>query len=673
MRKIGRKLILAFLVPVCMIICLGIISYKKAAESIISNYEKTSSQAVEMTAGYIDVGLNTVKNTVLQYSIDETIGEYVSGFYEYDMTKYMKVHKELQQMVRTKSQTDEFISGINILCDDAYSVLQVSKKEEGLYSAFKSALQQQNISGKKSGYWIAMHTDIDDKIGTSPEEYVSSYVMENGNSCIVADVSKEKIKEILKKLQLPGSAFISYVVEEGQMYCLEQDKEQDTYELLLQPSDDYIKEARDSEVATGMKYINYKGEKALFLYSKVGDNGSMVCAVVPQTAIISGAREIAATTIWAVVIACILSILIGLGISKGIVTTIHHFNQVLDKVSNGRLDVVAKVKRKDEFFWLAEKMNQMIHNTKNLIERVSEVASCVEGASNQVSQSTTQIVEGAQNIHDTMTNVEQAIHTQAYDAQNCLVSMECLSQYIQEVEGATQSSCTTMDTTRAIVSSGAKTVSDLSQTMDQTRVVTAKIRNNVDDLIRETNVVSRAISVIDEIAKQTNLLSLNAAIEAARVGEKGKGFAVVAEEIGKLANDSREAAMQITQAVETMSEQGKTTMDSVLQTDDIVGSQVKVTEEAKEVFTEIIRAFEIYEADLTRISQNINQMEAKRAETLSAIESISALLEETAASATSVTEVIETQKQSTESVAQDCTTLDEYTKTFKDAMSQFQF
>lgn len=676
MRKISRKLILAFLVPVCMIICLGVISYEKASKAIISNYEKTSIQAVEMTAEYMNVGLNTVKSTVLQYVMDEKVGEYLSGFYQYDMTKYMQVYKELMQTFRTKSQTDEFISSISIISDDVYSILQVDKKEEGLYSKFLESMATQKIEENvKTGCWIADHSDIDDSLGTKKTEYAASYVMGIGNkkACILADIKREKIQEILLKLQLPGNDYVSYVVEDSQMYCLENTSDQSERILTETESYDYILKARASENSSGMEYIDHNGKKALFLYSKVGDSGSMVCAVIPETAILLGAKDIQKTTLIIVIFASILSIAIGTFISRGIAKTIRSFNMVLNKVSSGDLNVEAKVRRKDEFLVLAQNMNHMIHNTKKLIEQVSQVGSSVDVSSNQVATATEDIVEGAQNIYNTMATVEQGIHTQAMDAQNCLLSMEKLSQHIGEVESATKSSISMMNNAKKVMGSGLHTVAALTESMEQTRAITNQIRMNVNNLVQETKVVSKAVAIIDEIAEQTNLLSLNAAIEAAHVGEKGKGFAVVANEIGKLANDSKDAALQITNAIQTMSDKGKTTTISVEETNHIVDNQVEVVKETKNVFDDMARTYEIYEENLKLTSENIVRMEDKRAETLGAVESISALLEETAASATYVCEIIDKQKEVTESVSKDCVTLNEHTKSLKEAINQFKY
>lgn len=676
MRKISRKLILAFFVPVCMIICLGVISYEKASKAIISNYEKTSIQAVEMTAEYMNVGLNTVKATALQYAMDDKIEEYLSGFYQYDMTKYMQVYKELKQMIRTKAQTDEFISNISIISDDVYSVLQVDKKEEGLYSKFVDFMAPQDIeTNLKVGCWIAQHSDLDDSLGTKRTGYAASYVMGVGNkkACILADIKREKIQEILLKLQLPGNDYVSYVVEDSQMYCLENKTNQSERILTETENYDYVVKARASENSSGMEYINHNQKKALFLYSEVGDSGSMVCAVIPETAILQGAKDIEKTTLIMVLFASILSIVIGTFISRGIAKTIRSFNLVLDRVSSGDLNVEAKVRRKDEFRILAKNMNHMIHNTKKLIEQVSQVGTSVGTSSNQVATATENIVEGAQNIYSTMATVEQGIHTQAMDAQNCLLSMENLSQHIGEVEAATKSSITMMNNAKKVMGSGIHTVAALTESMEQTRTNTNQIRMNVMNLVQETKVVSKAVAIIEEIAEQTNLLSLNAAIEAAHVGEKGKGFAVVANEIGKLANDSKNAALQITNAIQTMSDKGETTTLSVEETNHIVDNQVEVVQETKNVFDDMVHIYKIYEENLKQTSENIIQMEDKRSETLGAVESISALLEETAASATYVCEIVDKQKEVTESMSEDCVTLNEHTESLKEAINQFKY
>ncbi|WP_167958604.1 methyl-accepting chemotaxis protein [Anaerosporobacter faecicola] len=674
MRKIGTKLICAFFIPVCMIILLGVISYKMASKAIISNYVKTSSQAIDMTAEYLNVGLNTVEATALQYAMDEKIGEYLSGFYQYDMMKYAQVYKELLQTARTKSQTDEYISNINILSDAVYSILQVDKKTEGLYSKLCEKLKESGVENiGKSGLWISEHTALDEELGIKAGTYALSYLMPAGNrdACILADVKMEKIQEVLNKLQLPGNAYVALVTDEQMMYSLENNKEGEIQTITDFKNYSYVASARASEEVNGKADITYHNEKALFLYSKVGATNCMLCAVIPQKEILANAKEIEKTTVVIVLIASILSIFIGTIMARGMTKTMGSFRKVLERVAKGEWNVEVKIRRKDEFQLLAKQMNHMISNSRKLIEQVSSVGTSVDLSSNQVSNATSNIVEGASKIHETMTAVEQGIHTQAMDAQKCLLSMEELSKQISELEETTKSSVDTMKQTNLVMDVGLHTVDDLSNSMIQTKTVTNEIREQVSDLVEETQIVTKAVQIIDEIAEQTNLLSLNAAIEAAHVGEKGKGFAVVANEIGKLASDSKQAALQITKALENMTDKGAKANYSVRQTDEIVRLQEGVVGETRKVFVDIAKACKVYEENLKKSSESISIMESKRAETLEAVESISAVLEETAASATYVYEIIQEQKDTTESLAQDSQTLRHDTKSLNTAIDQF--
>ena len=147
---------------------------------------------------------------------------------------------------------------------------------------------------------------------------------------------------------------------------------------------------------------------------------------------------------------------------------------------------------------------------------------------------------------------------------------------------------------------------------------------NIKTLAKRSNDISEMIGVITDIADQTNLLSLNAAIEAARAGDAGRGFAVVATEIRKLADSSQQQAQRISKIIHDILSDTKMTQNGIERGAMEVAEGMKIIESTHKVFLEIIQQVE-------KIAEQMEQIAANAEETSASTEEVSAQAEEQSA------------------------------------------
>ncbi|WP_226667752.1 methyl-accepting chemotaxis protein [Metabacillus litoralis] len=329
-------------------------------------------------------------------------------------------------------------------------------------------------------------------------------------------------------------------------------------------------------------------------------------------------------------------------------------------------------KSSDEIGRLFEATNQMSENIRGLLGEISTVSESVSAQSEELSQSASEVKEGSSQVAITIQELSSDSETQANSTNELAASMKVFSNKVYEANKSGKEVYRSSQHVIELTERGRNLMFSSVQQMSAIHTIVEDAVEKVKTLEKQSAEISQLVGVIQSIADQTNLLALNAAIEAARAGEHGKGFAVVADEVRKLAAQVSFSVTDITSIV------GSIQADSTLVTESLQSgyvevengtNQIKTTgetfEKINQALLDMTKGVELISGNLSTIENNSDEINKSIEEIAEVSETSAAGIEETAASVQQTSSSMEQVAASSERLAKSAESLQKQVARFK--------
>ncbi len=267
--------------------------------------------------------------------------------------------------------------------------------------------------------------------------------------------------------------------------------------------------------------------------------------------------------------------------NKHIVKPLIRLKDIMEGFADGDLTKRASIKTRifgrelrDEISGLAECVDRMASRTSDVISRIADSSTSLAASSERLSASSTSIAD--------------ASNQQSSQTSQVATAMEEMSATVIEVAKNSQQVTESASEAKGVASKGGEVVTDAITAMQSVADSTSDMTERIQNLGESSKKIGSVASVIDEIAEQTNLLALNAAIEAARAGEQGRGFAVVADEVKKLAERTSSATKEIAEMIKTTQSETAMVVEAIADGSEKVDNAAKLVNEAGAALGQIV-------------------------------------------------------------------------------------
>jgi len=650
----------------------GFLIYSYTKSILVQSVEDNVSTNSEAIANQVNSMFAEKGTIVKQIATNQEILKYLNTAESKDEattnTYYDGVLKSLDEIVKTddaiamawvaSNKSNFLIGSNNVVSDTSFDI-----KSRPWY---KQALEEDNV------YFTEPYMDeVFGKIILSAMKPIKE-----GNQTIgivAIDIFLDELPQLMESYKMGESGYTFLLSHDGT--------------ILYHPNNELILEQKLQSLSGDIGTVGQKmveSEKGLKLsqvndqleyigYSPVPTTNWSVGTSITQKEALSSLNTFTFKMTLYFVIACFILISIVFFLLKHMLREIPQVTNKMQQLALGNLSQEElQTKSKDEIGQLVTSTNQLNQNLRGIISQINIVSETVSSQSEELTQSANEVKTGTEQVASTMQEIAAGSETQANSASDLSFGMNNFADKVQE---ANENGFRIEENSKVVLKMTEEGSESMKNSIHQMEKIVGIIQdsvNKVQGLDKQSQEISNLVTVIKGVSEQTNLLALNAAIEAARAGEHGKGFAVVADEVRKLSEQVSDSVTNITEIVGNIQKESDLVSESLQGGFKEVEQGRELIESTGETFHGISEAVTEMVKSITSIAENLADIAANSLEMNGAIQEIASVSEESAAGVEQTSATVQQVSSSMEEVAGNAEQLSVLAEQLNDVIKQFK-
>ncbi|NGZ73793.1 methyl-accepting chemotaxis protein [Saccharibacillus alkalitolerans] len=546
--------------------------------------------------------------------------------------------------------------------------------ESGLYINSPSSMKNTADFDARTRPWYAAALEAKDKITVSPV-YVSSAsgnlvvtfskATSDGRGVAAVDVALNQIEEIAKNVKIG---------EKGYVYILDGEKK-----YVYHPTQKAGSKAPDAyyydQVYTadsGQFRYEYEGSQKQLVFATNELTGWKIAGTLYTSEFGEAASGVLNTTLIVIIVALFGGTAVAFPVIRSILVPLRSLNKTTAVIGSGDLTQKVEYTGSNELGQLGQSFNRMVDSLREVIVSVTDTTNQLAASSEELAASSEQTTRATEQIAGYAQDMAEGADAQSLQARSSSEAGRATASGVEEIAASAQAVYATAADTSVKSEEGGRSVGTAIEQMNSISDTVTSLSQVVQGLGQRSEQIGDIIRVIHDISSQTNLLALNAAIEAARAGEQGRGFAVVADEVRKLAEQSSQSTKQIEELIGGIQQDIEGVVRSVDSATREVGDGIGVITQTQAIFGEIRESVVLVTEQIQDVFDRSQAISQGTQTMMQAIDGISGVADEASAGTQTIAAAAQETLAAMEEISSSSTALSSMAEELQQTVGRFK-
>lgn len=675
-QSVGTKLF--FIICCSILVCVlsqGIFSYYKSEKMIEKKVSAVGSQTIEQTAAKLDLLFQNYLNITTQISYDEEIQGIFSKLEQNTLAQSdeFELTQLLNKKFRSTFMKNTFVKGAALI-----------PVKEGLPSLF-GGLTHIDEKAVMSASWFQKTRELDGQVLWIPTQlkgfnstnskiapsFAIAKLLKSSSShqnlyVLFVEIDAEILRKQLKGIDLGKDSEIKIIDNQNTIIY------SDSWDEIEKSAKAVPAIEGEDAVSGAFRAYNDDGDAILNIYQKFNLVDWRLVGMVPVVSLTEDAKQIRNLAWITAVIGALIAICIGFLVIRMIAAPLSQLSFLMNEGEKGNLNVRSTIKKQDEIGQLANSFNQMMTQINNLVNQTNYSAQEVLKTAGYLTNDSRRTMISAKEIAVSTEDIASGAKKLAIEVESGSGLARDVGIRMESMKNASIQIGISASEVEKASKTGINHMSILIQKTELTEETAGNMVKKIDRLKDSTRSVHKILTVLNNLTKQTKILSLNASIEASRAGSTGKGFIVIADEIRKLSDQSRESIDIVAQITNSIQDEIEETVGLLSKSYPIIQEQVESVKDANQMFLTVQGQMDGFIKHLDAVTDCVGHLDQAYVNLSEVMVNVSAVAEEASVNSEEVALLSNQQLSVSDHLVEISVDLEMLSNLLKESLSRFQ-